>query len=324
MIRAPRLWPTWLCRAIAWLDFGVLLPALARTPQSLAMPLLWLRGSVNFALDLDWRTLSLRHGYVRRATFDAMRALHSTRWAALRATHRRFVCAAQEECDALRLARLDCARLKVCATGIEELLALQASGRGVVLLTAHFDALYVGLAVLAQRGLRINLLSSKMIEDPRIPSSIRTHFSNKLAGLNRVLAPGKVVHHEDDVRFFVDALKRGDLLVIAADGPATSLRRAVQVQFLGGLHMMTGGAEFFAAKAQVPVCAYACHRLGAANYRVQISEPLWLEDGGLQAAYDVLDETIRRSPWRWWAADLHRTFRTRAALQDAVATTNDD
>jgi hypothetical protein len=60
---------------VAWLDYGLVLPALARLPRALAWPLLVVRGAVNFAFDWDWRTLALGHGYVRSATLEAMRQL---------------------------------------------------------------------------------------------------------------------------------------------------------------------------------------------------------------------------------------------------------
>lgn len=307
-------WPLWWCRNVARLDYGWGLKALAQAPQWV-MPLgVWLRGSVNFALDLDWRTLSLRHGYVRRATYVAMRSLCISRWAAWRATHKRFVCAAQEETDAVRLARLNVADLHVSDEGIARLQASLASGQGAVLLTAHFDSLYVGLAALAQRGVRVNLLSSKMVEDARIPPEIRRFFSDKIDTLNSVLTPGRVMHYEDGVRFFVDALKRGEVVVIAADGPATQLRRASEVDFLGQRQMMSGGAAFFAEKARVPVCAYQCHRKAGGCFHVQISPPTLLGNDGLQKAYSALDAGIRQAPWRWWAADLFGTYQTRAVM----------
>ena len=67
--------PRWLSRGVARLDYGLVLPLLARLPRWLARPLWILRGCINYAMDWDWRTLSLGHGYVREATQHAMAQL---------------------------------------------------------------------------------------------------------------------------------------------------------------------------------------------------------------------------------------------------------
>jgi len=312
--------PRWLCSAIARLDYGLLLPLLSRLPPWAAGWFIRLRGVVNYAFDLEWRTLALGHGYVREATLLAMRAIcsltHSPRSPHL-LTLRRFVTSSWEEYDAQRLARIDYAGLPWHGCGMDKVLQAVRSGRGVVLLTGHFDSLYVGLMVLARQGIRVNLMSSRIVEDPRAPKEIRAHFANKIAVMAKHFHPGKVMHFEDGLKPFADALKRGEIVVVACDGPATAGNRGTVVRFLGANYEMAAGPEFFARKAAALVSMYTCVREADGRFRLDFSEPAACEDGGMQLAFDRLDERIRAEPWRWWAADLYRGYAT-AKTEPAV------
>lgn len=309
MIRRPR----WLCNAIAQLDYGLLLPLLSRLPPGAAKWFIRLRGTVNFAFDLEWRTLALGRGFVREATMAAMRAIcrrADSPCSPRLLTLRRFVNSSWEEYDAQRLSRIDYGSLPWHGHGMDKVLHAVRSGRGVVLLTGHFDSLYVGLMVLASQGVRVNLMSSGIVQDPQVPKGIRAHFANKIGAMATHFHPGKVMHFEDGLKPFADALKRGEVVVAACDGPSTAVNRGTVVRFLGANHVMAAGPEFFARKAGALVSMYTCVREPDGRFRIDFSEPTLCEDGGMQLAYDRLDERIRSAPWRWWAADLYRTYAT--------------
>ena len=303
--------PRWFALGVARLDYGLALPALARLPRWLARPLIALRGCVNYVFDFDWRTLSLGHGYVREATHNAMQHLvrlggvnASARWLTLR----RFVCTSREEVDSWRLPRINYARLPHRISGLEPLLAAQARGQGVVLLTAHFDSLYIGLALLARAGLRVNLMATRITEDPRVPPDITRHYVRKAQALNHLLSPGKVVQFEGNLRFFLRALRQGDAVVIACDGVSTSADRADAVQFLGAQRLMASGPQFLAEASHSPLALFSCHEDAQGVFQVQLSAPVALGDGGLQRAFALLEEQLLASPWRWWGADQMRSY----------------
>ena len=303
--------PRWLARGVARLDYGWALPLLARLPHWLARPLWILRGCVNYAMDWDWRTLSLGHGYVREATEHAMAQLRvqaGSHASPQRLTLRRFVCMSREEVQAARLSRLDRATIDARITGLEHLLKARDRQQGVVLMTAHFDSLYVGLAALAQAGLRVNLMSTKLTDDAMVPPAISRHFATKAAALNRLLAPGKVTHFEDSMRFFVSALRRGEIVVIACDGPSTSQDRSQPVDFLGERRLMASGPQFLARAGAAALALYTCQEGPHGHFAVEITEPASLDDGGLQRAYTALEGHLLAHPWQWWAADLYRTY----------------
>ena len=302
MIRLPH----WLCRSVAWLDYGLVLPVLARLPRALAWPLLVVRGAVNFAFDLDWRTLALGHGYVRNATLAAMRQLvtltgsgQSPVWL----TFKRYVCASREEVDCWRLQRLDYARVAHSIEGLEGLLQTRARGQGVVLLTAHFDSLYIGLALLARTGAQIHLMATRITSNPQVPPAITRHFDHKIDTLGALLAPARVARVEDGMRYFMRALQQGDAVMMACDGVGTSTDRPSPVYFLGAQRLMASGPQFLAEKTGALVALFSCYQDSSGVFRVSVSEPVALSDGGLQRAYGLLEEQLLTMPWRWWAAD---------------------
>lgn len=303
--------PRWLSLGVAGLDYGLALPLLARLPRWLARPLIALRGCVNYVFDFDWRTLSLGHGYVREATHEAMQhvaRLADSRQSVHWLTLRRYVCTSREEVDSWRLPHINYARLPHRITGLEPLLAAQERGQGVVLLTAHFDSLYIGLALLARAGLRVNLMATRITEDPRVPPAITQHYVRKARALNHLLSPGKVVQFEGNLRFFLRALRQGDTVVIACDGVSTSADRADPVQFLGAQHLMASGPQYLAETTHSPLALFSCHEDAQGVFQVQLSAPVALAEGGLQRAYALLEGQIMASPWRWWGADQMRSY----------------
>ncbi len=315
MSDAPRpdgeAFPAWLPPGVAQLDYGVLLPLLARLPRRVSQPLAALRGQLNWLCDFDWRTLSLGRRYVRTATLAGMQALAERRGdahGAQRLARQRYACTSREEVDAWRLARLDFAHLRCEIVGLEALRAAQARGQGVLLAKAHFDALYIGLGALAHAGIRLNLMGTRTIFDVRIPPAIRRHYEMKTAALNQVLAPGRLAFHEDGMAFFVKALRRGEAVAMACDGPSSTPARATPVRLLGRRLLMSSGLEFLARATDAPIAFLACQELPGQRFRITITPPARLQEDGLQKAYDALEQTLLAHPGGWWAADQYANY----------------
>lgn len=302
----------WWIRWTTWLDYALLLRVAARAPRWLGLPWAVWRGCVNAALDADWRTISLGQRYVRQATLRTMRAwcaknnIHSI-WMPAWLTLRRFVHASVEELDALQLARLS-RWPRWSANGLEGLQAELARGQGVVLLTAHFDSLYMGLAWLARQGVKVHVVSTRLVHDKRIPPAIARHFADKIDAMDGLLKPGGVFDVEGNVRALVRALKAGGVVVIAADGPASTSERATRARFWGEDCLMAPGPEFLARSAGALVGSYMSWWEGG-RLKVEISEPTALGHGGMQRAMDTMAAVLFRMPWRWWACDLMQTYR---------------
>jgi lauroyl/myristoyl acyltransferase len=224
-------------------------------------------------------------------------------------TLKRFVRVSWEEYDAQRLPFFDISSVQWHGHGMERIQKTIKSGKGVVLLTGHFDSLYIGLMILAKQGVIVNLMSSKIVEDVRIPKSIQNLFKRKISAMSDQFSPGRVIHFENGMKPFVDVLKRAEVLVIACDGPATDGGRGSLVRFLGGDYFMSFGPKFFAQQTGALISMYTCIREDDQHFRIDFSEPTAIEENGLQLAFDVLDKKIRAEPWRWWASDMFQNYK---------------
>lgn len=306
--------PDWLPPFLARLDYGLAVPFLARLPRAISRPLVALRGRIHCLFDIDWRTLSLRRRYIKPATMQGIQALVRLRGEGAdtglvqRLVRQRYVCAALEEVDSLRLNSMDFDRLQCEFVGLEHLLAAQARGQGVVLAKGHHDAIYIGLGALAHAGVVLHLMATRVVFDARVPKAIQTHYAAKWVGLNRMLAPGRLAFIEDGMAFFVKALRRGEVVAMACDGPSSTPQRATPVRFLGRRLLMSSGLEFLARTTGSPIAFYYCQELPGQRFRIVITPPTLLENGGLQAVYDALERILLEQPGRWWAADQYAGY----------------
>jgi hypothetical protein len=56
------------------------------------------------------------------------------------------------------------------------------------------------------------------------------------------------------------------------------------------------------------VALFSCYQDSGGVWRISVSDPVALEDGGMQRAYALLEEQLLAAPWRWWAADQMRNY----------------
>ncbi|MBW1671471.1 MAG: lysophospholipid acyltransferase family protein [Deltaproteobacteria bacterium] len=192
--------------------------------------------------------------------------------------------------------------------GLDKLLEYQKDGRGIVLLTCHFDSFVMGIILLGMAGLRVNAVSSSVVEDSRVHTSVQKFYYDKYRNMEKFMNGGKVVHFERNLRFFYGALKRGEAVVILADLPATSRKTEVIVPFLGGTRRMAPGAWRIAKKTDSVIGAFVCLHDAPGDYRVlcylagdkRPADPA----GAMTPIYKFLDQQIRLHPERWWASEL--------------------
>ncbi len=303
-------------RIVQFLDYGLFLPAIARLPMRAGFVLAAARGGVHFLLDLDWRSISLRRGFVRRRTLNAMKRLrpHGGEWTWWVKTLQRFVANSREEYEASLLGRrdmtflLDSARVE----GIEPLLEAQRSGVGVVLLTPHFDSYITGIALMGMLGLRINAMTTKVTAHASVFPSIQRYWVEKFRGMARYMNGGEILFYENNMRFFYKALKRGEALVIGGDLPPPSPRSWLDVNFLGKRRKMANGPLRIAQKTGSLICPFACEYKRPGVYHLVCSPPVDSRDGlaagTVDGMYEVFNNLIEKKPERWWASDLMTTY----------------
>lgn len=300
-----------------WGEFTLFLPLFARLPLRLGYSLAAWRGTLNWVLDREWRSISIGQRYIRTATDQAMKqivpdlAATETR----RLTRQRFETNSREEFEAHLLMNDRMRELNFSIQGLEDLKEQSVRGRGVVLLTMHFDSFIFGIVYLGMTGLVVNAMSSDIVENPSVSDCVRRFFSRKYRSMERYLNGGKIVHVEQNLRFFYQALLNGECVVVLADLPALSEKdQQMWIQFLGRERSFMSGAFRLARRTESALAGFVCQWEGGNKYTVTLSEcvlPTEVNEESYHRVYDFLDAAIRRKPERWWASDILRTFESR-------------
>ena len=293
-----------LDRAIMWGEFTLLLPLLARLPLRLGYRLAAWRGTLNWVLDREWRSISIGQRYIRAATDQAIKQivpdLSATETRSL--TRRRFETNSREEFEAYLLMNDRMRELSFSIHGLEGVREQLVRGRGVVLLTMHFDSFIFGIICLGMAGLVVNAMSSDIVESPLVSGCVRRFFSRKYRGMERYLHGGKIVHIEQNPRFFYQALLNGECVVVLADLPASSEKdHRMWMQFLGRERSFLSGAFRLARRTESALAGFVCQWEGGDKYTVTLSEcvlPEEVNEASYHRVYDFLDAAIRRKPER--------------------------
>lgn len=295
---------------IQTIDFRVFLPAIARLPLFAGENLARCRGMVQALFDYDWRSMALGQRYVRRNTYEAMKLIlpgaGHRRWAF--ATLERFVHNSLEEWQSCLFGRRVISRIAARSRveGLDELLAVHKQGRGLIMLTAHYDSFAMGIVLLGMNGLPTNGLSSAIVEDPRVHPAVREFFAKKYTRMGAHIRGGKIFHYEKDINFFYRALKRGEVVVILGDAPGTN--STISIPFLGRRFKMPLGAWHMAKETGSPVGAFLCLHQGPGRYRVVTLPPREIDPlspvKSLEPLYRFIEPWIKRYPGRWLIPDL--------------------
>ncbi len=300
----------WLVqRLLLEAGFRLVYPVLARLPARLGLACARLWGRCMARLDCEWRSVALRLHFIVRKTRLAHAEIDPTCTARQieRRVVGRFMCATQEELEGHWLARGIKPELPVRIEGLGSMQSAIANGCGVVLLTFHFDAALWGVAALGRAGLKICLMTSDVVEDPRVPRSVQRYFRDKYAGIASCLSGGAAVHKEGNLKDFYRRLQQGECIVLLADASFTHVQKgALIADFLGQRRVFAGGALRLARKTGATVAAFVCLR-EKSGYRLEISPPLGSDgdaDFACRAALAFLESQVRARPESWWAADL--------------------
>ena len=299
-------------KAAHWLqtlDFGYILPLMARLPLPMGQALSTARGLLNVTMDYEWRSLAIRFNYIRERTYRAMCMMRPDAgerfWR--KTTIQRFIHNSRDEWQAylydLPVMERICRQSVV--EGIDDLLKYQSKGRGLVMVSCHFDG-FMGMALLGMKGLCVNALTTAAgNEDPRIHPAVRTYLKNKYRKLEYRMN-GKIVYQEENMPFFYKALERGETVVLFGDVPGS--KSNVFIPFLNARFKMPLGAWHLAVKTHSLISACVCVHEGVGRYRVICLPPAEIDPGSpllaLQPIYTFLENNIRNMPERWIAADL--------------------
>ena len=195
-------------RIIQWIqrmDYRHGLPIMAKMPFFIGVFASYCRGLLQALTDYDWRSIALGRKYIRSQVYQAMTALTGGRPKNVKAVLGRFLHNSRSEyqdCLYMYEKKIEevCRNSKV--NGIEAYVKAQKSGRGIVLLTCHFDSFILGIVLLGKHGLKTNLLSSAVVEDFLVHPDVKTFFYQKYRRMEKFIG-GKIIHFETGSGFLL-------------------------------------------------------------------------------------------------------------------------
>lgn len=313
----------WLRDFGAALEYGVVLPGLARLPLRWAYWLSDLRGRWNAWLARDWTELALNLAYVGERSAWAYRNVcpEASESQIRQWVIERYQTVAREELDgALTLAgRLQDIRIDMAA--VHAALDRRDARRGLVVVMSHHDSFFMAMMALAKTGVRAHLMISDVVFDERVPPRLRTFTRLKYEAYVGHLNGGQFLqasaaHHA----FFKTALERGEVLMVVTDTPADrSPDKGTWVSWLGKRRRMADGAVRIALETNSQLMAvHVRHQApGVQDWRSSsLVDPLdfpHLQGAALREAVYAplaafLEHAVRSDPGRWSAAHLLAEF----------------
>lgn len=284
------------------IDYGYLLPFLARLPLPIGRGLAALRGRLYARLGRDWRQFSFNDqellGRTRQTMVELMPGADAS--AIDRAVRRRYAMQSLEELEACWLSCRDLTHWPVEYVGLEPVLAaLETHGRAVFV-TAHYSSSILGTIHLRRLGIPILGMSSNVVDDPRVHPGIGRFYRKKYLAMGPYLHGGQILDRQGNSRRFVKFLKNGGAVVIVGDLPPDPHEAPLETMFLGKVRGFAPGAARLASMVQVPLLSFVCEYTPR-GYRLTFSVPG-------QNPYELIEKHIAHDPSAWWAADLLPTF----------------
>ncbi len=301
------------------IDYGCFLKIAAALPAPIGACLSYWRGLWQFVFDYDWRSMALGRNYIRKNVNNAMKELISNRLRSIPATAGRFLHNSRTEWQDSLFKYPDVIGMlyrKSQIDGIKELLDIQKQGRGIVLLSAHYDSFIMGMALLGMSGLRTNVLTSNVVQDPRIHPDVIKFFAEKYLLMEKY-TNGKMAPYENGLDFYDQALNRGESVVIMADVQGN--KSSIYIPFLNRRFRLPIGAWRMAQKTNSLIGAYMCSYIFPDVYHIQMLPPREIDPESpkntLIPIYAFIEKTIRKHPERWLASEHLMNYDKSQAIQ---------
>lgn len=287
---APRYWPTWLALWLMWL--------LAHLPYGWQVRLGRLIGLISLRLARERREIcriNLALCFPDLSDAERERLLRDT-----------FI---SNGIGVMEVAlswsrRPEDFRERVAIEGLEHLRSAKASGRGVLLLCAHFSTLEFGGSLLT---LFDNMAVTYRPHKNRLFNAVMFNARNRLF---------EAVIERENVRAAFRALKQGQALWYAPDQDYGA-RRAVFVPFFGvPAATITATSRFAAANNSVVLFFSHFRTNNNTGYHLRISPPIDNYPSGDEKADAIkinglIEAAIRKHPDQYlW---MHKRFKTQAA-----------
>lgn len=188
---------------------------------------------------------------------------------------------------------------RISVEGWEEVQALRATGRGLILVLNHYDRLLATPIALARRGLILHTMTMPVLENPDLGAVQRRFLMRKIRALTEI-TQGQWRTSSEPLRAVHEGLRQGQAWIILADAWAPEFGRLREHGFLGGhLHLPTG-IERLAQSTGAVLVHGRTFSLAPDRLHVRIDV---LEDEPRVAIDKViaqLEADVRERPWAWW------------------------
>lgn len=310
-------------RWLQGVDYGLLLPLMARLPLSWAYALSELRGYWHARQGRDWAEMALGFTYIAERTAQAYREIRpeADEASIQKLVIERYQTVAREELDgALAIAgRID--ELNVDLTPVRDALAQRDPGRGLVVTMSHHDSFFIAMLALARCGVRAHLMISDVVFDERVHPTLRAFTRAKYNTYVRLMNGGLFLPASAATRnFFHDELRSGHVLLVVTDTPAEKqANKGTWVSWLGKRRKIADGALRMAIETDSQMMAMRVrHELpGVQKWSASVLvDPRdfgsLMPDAQRESVYGPLvlfmEEAIRVDTGRWSAAHLLGDF----------------
>lgn len=301
------------------LDYGFVLPLIARLPLPLAYRLAQWRGVFNARFHRDWAELSIGFPYVGARCATAFREMFAKaspeqveRWVV-----QRYQTVAREEMEGWLTIHGRIGRIRMDTTPIKAALAQRTAQRGLLVLMSHFDNLFFGLVGLARCGVPVYLMTSDIVFDERVHPTLRQFFKKKYDKYQTLIGGGAFLPTGSLAReTFYRVLAQGGVVVVVSDTPAADRSdRGTWVQWMGKRRKMADSALRMAIETGSEMVGLRNRHTAPGEVHWEMSELLdpcafshLGDDLAREAAYaplyQFLEAGILKDPGRWWASHL--------------------
>lgn len=305
-------------------DYGLVLPLMARLPLRWAYRLSDWRGALNAACARDWAELSVGFPYVGERSAAAFREVrpHACDAEIRQLVLQRYQTVAREELDGLLAIRGRLSEIKMDLAPIRTALAQRAAGRGLVVVMSHFDNLFLGLVGMVRCGEPVYLMTSDIMQDGRVHMTVRKFFRVKYQRYQEQMGASEFLHTSASARDrFYDVLKQGGIVVVVSETPAApgNNDKGTWVSWLGRRRKMADSAVRMAVDTNSQVIGMRNMHTLPGHVAWQWSplvdpqdfithSPETVREMVYAPIFAFLEAGIKADPGRWWAAHLLGDF----------------
>ena len=212
--------------------------------------------------------------------------------------------------DLIRIPRMNPEEIKrqVTPHGVHHLADALASGKGVMLVTAHFGSFDVAVQLLAVHSVRTTVLV-EALEPPRLLDHVVSLRRNK--GLNVIPAKSGALQE------MLQALRKGEVVLLVCDRDVTG--EAPKALFFGEETHLPDIAVRIALRTGAAIIPVFNLRRDGGRYDVYVEPPIEVESNGnanvaehMNQVIRIMEKYIKSCPEQWavlepvWPESPHR------------------